>query len=236
MTRDSLTLLVWIALLTGCAEDVLSRLCIDDDATFDIEEVSVLEDAMGEPGTHDAVIVTYDEDALEDGASWRVSSVDVLVMIPLSEWDRGTGPSNLTIEVFDAANPNHVSPYILSQTLEVDALSWEDVSLQSPQVALEYNHKRAWWNFDFSSVIPETGMQSSEFLVSVFWQNGSSPAVGYSRYNRPCSENWTDYGDGFGWVLNSENSFFPITENECNHPMFRVNVETRVEKDSCGPN
>ena len=41
----------------GCAEDVLSRLCIDDDATFDIEEVSVLEDAMGEPGTHDAVIV-----------------------------------------------------------------------------------------------------------------------------------------------------------------------------------
>ena len=58
-----------LAMVTmGCAEDVLSRLCIDDDATFDIEEVSVLEDAMGEPGTHDAVIVGYDSSQLEVGA------------------------------------------------------------------------------------------------------------------------------------------------------------------------
>ena len=85
-----------LALVTmGCAEDVLSRLCIDDDATFDIEEVSVLEDAMGEPGTHDAVLVGYDPSQLEEGASHGVS-VDVLVMIPASQFGDGVNGQALT--------------------------------------------------------------------------------------------------------------------------------------------
>ena len=68
-------------------------------------------------------------------------------------------------------------------------------------------------------------MNSETFLVSVFWQSARSPAVGYSRYNRPCDENWTDYGDGFGWVLNTRARLFPSAGNDCNHPMFRRNVE-----------
>ena len=223
-------------MLAGCAEDVLSRLCINDDATFDIEEVSVLEDAMGEAGTHDAVLVSYDDSMLEEGATWRVSGVDVLVMIPASQFGDGVNGSTLTLEVFDANDPRSIAPYVLTQSLDIASLEWEDVTLTNPQVAIfEAEHKRAWWNFDFSGVIPEDGMGSTTFLASVYWQNASSPAVGYSRYNRPCSENWTDYGDGFGWVLNSENGIFGSRGNDCNHPMFRVNVETRIEKDSCGP-
>ena len=226
-----------LALVTmGCAEDVLSRLCIDDDATFDIEEVSVLEDAMGEPGTHDAVLVGYDPSQLEEGASWRVSSVDVLVMIPASQFGDGVNGQALTLELFDTTDPRGNTPYTLTQSLDISELTWEDVTLTQPQIAIfEPEHKRAWWTFDFSSVVPESGMNSETFLVSVFWQSTRSPAVGYSRYNRPCDENWTDYGDGFGWVLNSESGLFPSAGNDCNHPMFRVNVETRVEKDSCGP-
>ena len=60
--------------------------------------------------------------------------------------------------------------------------------MTQPQIAIfEPEHKRAWWTFDFSSVVPESGMNSETFLVSVFWQV-RSPAVGYSRYNRPCDE------------------------------------------------
>ena len=222
--------------LVGCAEDVLSRLCINDDATFDIEEVSVLEDAMGEPGTHDAVIVSYDDSVLEEESTWRVSSVDVLVMIPESQFGQDMNGRQLTLEVFDANDPRGTAPYVLTQALPIDELDWESVTLTNPQVAIfEAEHRRAWWTFDFAEVIPEEGMQSTTFLVSVYWQNAASPAVGYSRYNRPCSENWTDYGDGFGWVLNSENGIFGSSGNDCNHPMFRVNVETRIEKDSCGP-
>lgn len=235
---QKLSVVVGVLMLSqiGCAEDVLSRLCINDDATFDIEEVSVLEDAMGEAGTHDAVIVTYDDSQLEPGSTWRVSSVDVLVMIPASEFGAAINGRELTLEIFDTNDPRSAAPFIFKQAIDIDDLDWEDVTLTQPEVAIfEAEHKRAWWNFDFSAVIPEEGMQNTEFLVSVYWQDSRSPAVGYSRYNRPCSENWTDYGDGFGWVLNSENGIFGSSGNDCNHPMFRVNVETRIEKDSCGP-
>ena len=145
-------------MLAGCAEDVLSRLCINDDATFDIEEVSVLEDAMGEAGTHDAVLVSYDDSILEEGSTWRVSGVDVLVMIPASQFGDGVNGSTLTLEVFDANDPRSIAPYVLTQSLDVASLEWEDVTLTNPQVAIfEAEHKRAWWNFDFSGVIPEDG-------------------------------------------------------------------------------
>ena len=49
-------------------------------------------------------------------------------------------------------------------------------------------------------------MNSETFLVSVFWQSAQS-CGGYSRYNRPCDE-LDRYGDGFGWVLNSEAGSF----------------------------
>ena len=111
-----------LAMVTmGCAEDVLSQLCIDDDATFDIEEVSVLEDAMGNqaPMMRDR---WYDSSQLEVGAAWRVSGVDVLVMIPASQFGEGVNGQALTLELFDTNDPwNYLT---LTQSLDINKLDW----------------------------------------------------------------------------------------------------------------
>ena len=228
--------LVLTASLASCGQDTLRSVCVSTESTFDIEEVSVLEDAMGLPVGHDAVMVDYDTTNLPDGATWRVGSVDVLVMIPANDFETYDDDVKLAIEVFDSSSPVGQQAYVVEQTLNKADLTWEDVSLLNPQEAWELQQKRAWWNFDFSEAIPETGMSSTTFVAGVYWKYGAPPAVGYSNYNRPCDRNWTDYGDGTGWVLNSERNggigiFAP---NSCNFPMLRVNVEVREEGRSCG--
>ena len=223
--------------LMGCGEDTLWQVCVSTEGTFDIEEVSVLEDAMGLPSGHDAVIVDYDTSELPEGASWRVASVDVLMMIPAASFESYSNEVKLAIEVFDAASPVGQQAYVVEQTLDKTSLTWEDVTLTNPQETWDLQQKRAWWTFDFSDAIAETGMSSTTFVAGVYWKYGGAPTVGYSNYNRPCDRNWTDYGDGTGWVLNSERDggvglFDP---NSCNFPMLRVNVEVREEGRSCGP-
>ena len=83
---------------------------------------------MGEPGTHDAVIVGYDASQFKDGASWRVSSVDVLVMIPASQFGEGVNGQALTLELFDTTDPRGSTPYTLTQSLDISELGFKRTS------------------------------------------------------------------------------------------------------------
>ena len=219
------------AMLSSCGGDTLHEACKYTEAAFDIEEVSVLEDATGWSGYHDAVILTYDPSGLPPGGTWRPSSIDVLAMIPSSEFASFPQSVTLGVELFDANQPTPARRFIVWQTFDKNALTWTPVTLTSPTEATELTQKRAWWTFDLTKVLPETGMVSTTYLAGVVWpDNGRLLKVGYSNFNRPCSQNWTDYADGLGWQLNGNNG-----GNTCNWPMLRVAVEvTDPEGANCG--
>ena len=218
-------------MLTGCGEDTLNLItCIDAENIFDIEEVSVLQDAVSTPGMHDAIILDHDPSTVPEGGSWRVGEVEVLVMVSSLTFDFFPEDAELTIEVFDADIPLQTTPYILRQTVNKNELDWTDVTLDNPDSAFLKDQKQAWMKFNFSDVIPESGMLSDKFIVGVFW-HGIYPSLGYSNYNRRCDLNWTDYDDGSGWVLNGNNG--TNTEPTCNWPMLRVAVETISLREKC---
>ena len=50
------------------------------------------------------------------------------------------------------------------------------------------------------------------------------PNVGYSNFELPCPQNWTDYGNG-AWRQN--------TGADCSWPMFKIDVETRTQGEDC---
>src|SRR5690606_21578068 len=124
-------------------------------------------------------------------ATWRVGEVDVLVMIGASEFANYIDGQRVTVEVWDANEPNG-TPWRVEQEFRKDDLTWEDAYLSSPTEALERDQKSAWWTFDFGDVIPTSGMHANEYLVGVAWDSSGRPALGYSNFNLSCNENWTD--------------------------------------------
>ena len=226
-------LLASLATLLACQDEPLLQLCVEEEPGFDIEELSILEDATDFASGRDAITVRFDPSTLPDKATWRVATVDVLLMIPASQFAFYPEGVGLTLEVFDADDPTQVQPWRVSQVLDKSALSFEEVELRTPDNATELRQMRAWWRFDFRDVIPTEGMTASRFLVGAAWAPSGLPAIGYSNYNRSCSENWTQYPDTQQWVLNSELDQ-SAGENTCSWPMLRVNVETRVEAEDCG--
>ena len=81
--------------------------------------------------------------------------------------------------------------------------------------------------FDFADIIPEEGMQSTDFIAGVRWFPPANVAVGYSNFNRDCGLNWTEYGENTGWILNSTS----YGQNSCSWPMLRVMMENRYIDD-----
>ena len=195
--------------------------CISEDTDFDIEEVSVLEDAFGLPNLRDAVVLEYDAAHLVDGESWRVRSVDVLAMIPDILFQYMDDSEELTIEVYDAASPLSTTPWIKKQNLILSDLDWEYTALPGSAIG---GFQRAWWRFDFGDIIPEIGMVSTQYIVGIHWPFSGEPTVGYSNYNRACDKNWTNAGSGFS--LNSENES-QLGNDRCSWPMLRVQIENR---------
>lgn len=234
-------------LTAGCAKDTLSQLCVSEENTFDIEQVSNLEDAWGWLGLRDAINLSYDSSGLSHEGTWRVSSVDVLVLIPQSEFSNSAQNLQLEIEVFDSASPGSAVAWKVRQTLDVNALNWELITLPAPPsgavdaltglIPTEQGQYQAWWSFDFSTIIPETGMSSDDFSVAIYWPTSSYPTLGYSEFNRPCSSNWTNYDSaqpthgytGAGWGNNGER----FGSDVCNWPMLKVNVEKRDTSREC---
>ena len=236
-TRNYKLILCFLAgvSLTGCAKDELQAACISDAPTFDIEEVSTLEDSMGFPNTHDAIIISHDKSNLPVDGSWRVSSVDVLLMIPSSEFDYYPNNVELTIEIFGGTDPRFAPTWRVKQTVDTSKLEWIDVRLNDPHHAYEIGQRKAWWTFDFTSVIPESGMRSTNFIVGAVWENDSLPTIGYSNYNRPCDRNWSKYDEREGWMLNSDRNYDYGYDfgDICSWPMLRVHVEERIIAEDC---
>lgn len=199
---------------------------VSNQSAFDINNVSVLEATDQLYGGTDAVILDHDLTQVPANATWRVSSVDVLVMVrdfdfPGYPQSVGENQVALTVQVWDANTPVNPSKpaYQLRQVLSVSALTWNTVTLSTG------TFRSAWWRFDFAAatnpIIPETGMTAAQYLVGVKWESSSEPQVGYSNFNRPCDRNWTN-ATGSSWVLNSTQG---TGGNMCNWPMMRVNSE-----------
>jgi|GEM_PF-1243554 len=259
--------LLSLLVLSGCGEDrIVKRSCpevrtetteetvttttttTELESSFDIEQVSVLEATDVLENGADAVILDHDAAQLPPGSTWRVSHVEVLVMVPSWAFSAYPGSVGLTVEVWDAATP--MSPqrpaYRLRQQLDFSRLTWETASLPSG------NYRKAWWKFplaDPAKPVITQPMTAQRFLVGVRWDTSGQPALGYSNFNRPCDRNWTDTGNGV-WNLNSSYG----QPNTCSWPMLRVGTEvttevtktetvpvTRtvtvmVERDECAPN
>lgn len=228
--KTLLPLLTLVATI-ACSDYEIKELCVDKNNAFDVEEVSVLQDAAGYPGVRDAIVMDFDSGDFAADEGWRVVTVELLVMIPSWQFNSYGDNQPLTVEIYDADNPNTTTPWVVTQTIRSDDWHWREVTLPYDAAIAgqdgNYDQMRAWVSFDFSDTIPESGMTSDRYLVSVSWNPTSTLAVGYSNFNLACDKNWTDWGDGF--VLNSTTA----NANECSWPMFTLELETRRYQDSC---
>ncbi len=219
--------LLFLAALLSCGgEKVRPIPCISSQPTLAIEQVSSLEDAYNVEGGSDAVILTEDTSKNPAGSTWSVSTVEVLVMIPDEQFASLPASESLAVEVWDGNDATLTQPWVVTQTFDPRQITWTTVRLQSPQHSSITDYHRGWWRFDFAHVIPESGMTAKSFLVGVHWPRASGLLIGASNFNRPCAQNWTDYADGRGWVLNSNG-------NNCNWPMLNVNTQVVTLKTTC---
>jgi len=221
----------FVCALSACSEYDLKRLCVEVNDGFDIEEVSVLQDAAGYPGAQDAIILNHDASGLGPDSSWRVVSVDIMPMF--SDWalDFYGDDALITVKVWDGSDPTASTPWEVTKRIVKSDLSWADVTLPSDSATAgstgSFDQKWAWANFDFSDVIPDTGMNSEDYLVGITWNTLGIPAVGYSNFNLACDKNWTDWGSG--WQLNSTTA----SAEECSWPMLQVGIETSRYQENC---
>ena len=213
-------------------EDPTEEDCTDAFIAFDIEEVSTLQDAVSYSvanWTHDAVVLHFDDTQLTSEQTWRVSAVEILVLISEAHFNYFTDGQEISIIVFDTDNPNTSQPWIMTKEIVRSEHNWIDYIL--PQDAWhaglygEFSQKGMWLRFDTTTLIPISGMGSNNFIVGVMWPPPGMVKVGYSNFNQDCEKNWSDYGSG--WELNSENpEYFG-----CSWPMLRVEIETRSSGD-----
>lgn len=223
---------VYLLFLCSCSEYDIKQLCVDTNNAFDVEEVSVLQDAAAYPGARDAIVMDFDSGDFDAGEGWRVVTVQALAMIPSWEFDEYDDSSILSIEIYDANNPNSVTPWVVQQTIRRSDWEWREVRLPDDAATagqtFDFDQMRAWVSFDFATTIPQSGMNSAQYIISVSWPQDSGLAVGYSNFNLACDKNWTDWGSGFSLNSTTANAF------ECSWPMFRLELETRKYQDDCG--
>jgi len=219
-----------VPVLAACGSDhEVTQMCGHDAQGFDIEEVSVLEDGQGYPGMHDAVIMNFDTSTLPDGALWRVKSVDIMPIIGASDFDGFVDGERVTVEVFDGNNPKTAPLYASTKIFDLTDMDFQATTLDDPTTATERNQQFAWWSFDMTEAMPPGGMTTAgNYVVGVAWDGAGSPPMGYSNFDRPCDQNWTDYADGAGWVLNGATQ-----GSQCSWPMLKVQPEVIQEQTSC---
>jgi len=244
----ALVALAMLSTSSACGQDSLTTFCTTQDVGFDIDQVSALEDNWGWSGLADAIMLTYD--GLPPAADpnqepvWRVGEVQVMVMIGQAELDSYADDAELSVQVFDAANLRGATPYTRRQRLVRSSLRWSNYSFSSDPTGAasdfslyrERDYKMAWWPFDFRQVIPESGMSSLTYGVAVSWPTADTPLVGYSQFDRPCADNWTNYDNadpqhelsGTGWASNGDR----FDGDVCNWPMLKVSIE---RKQVCQP-
>lgn len=220
-----------LSLLLACAPDyAVHEICVEHEEGFDIEAVSVLQDAAGYPGSRDAVTMRLAPEG--DVESWTIAHIEVLAMVP--EWVFGNydGGDVLQLDIFDGHDPRTAPHYSLRKPIDVHALDWSPVRLPDDAfwagLREELDQRQAWMRFDLTEVLPEEGLQSEEITLGVTWGERGLPTIGYSNFNLDCGANWTDYGDGV-WEANGADG----DQLECSWPMMRVELETRSYAQDC---
>ena len=206
--------------------------CTESYVTFDIDEVSTLQDAVSysvATWSQDALVMNFDDSNLASDQTWRVSAVEILVLISDAHFPNFTDGQEIHIQVFDSNNPNSGTVWTMAQPIIRSEHSWSDYTL--PYDAWyagtygEFQQKGTWVRFDTTTVIPISGMTSTEFIAGVMWEPPGMVKLGYSNFNQDCERNWSNYGGG--WVLNSLNpEFFG-----CSWPMMRIEVEVVTPGD-----
>lgn len=206
--------------------------CTESYVAFNIEEVSTLQDAVSlsvAGWNQDAVVLSFDDSILSANQTWRVSAVEILVLISDAYYPHFTDGQEINIQVFDAPTPQVTSFWTMTKGIVRSEHNWMSYTL--PQDAYhaslygEFQQQGTWVRFNTTEVIPSSGMGSSEFLVGVMWEEPGMVKVGYSNFNQDCERNWSNYGSG--WGLNSENpEFFG-----CSWPMMRVEIEIITHGD-----
>ena len=76
-----------------------------------------------------------------------------------------------TFGVFDANNPNSVTPWTMSKSIVRSEHSWDSYTLPNDAWYMrgptEISAKGTWVRFDTRTVIPSSGMTSPSFLTGV---------------------------------------------------------------------
>ncbi|MGC6510379.1 MAG: hypothetical protein ACON4U_18315 [Myxococcota bacterium] len=206
--------------------------CAEAEVAFDIEELSILQDAVSYSvagWSQDAIVLNFDSSSLTPDQTWRVSAVEILVLISEAHFPNFTDGQDIHIQVFDSDHPNLAMPWTMSKSIVRSEHSWSSYTLPNDAWYAgtygEFQQKGTWVRFDTRATVPSSGMTSSTFIVGVMWEPPGMVKVGYSNFNQDCELNWSNYGSG--WVLNSENPVF----FGCSWPMMRVEVEVVTPGD-----
>jgi len=200
-------------------EEVSGEDCVENTTGFDIEEVSTLQDAFGLPMVRDGLSLEVDVSA----DSWRPVSVDVLVMFPEWYFDWYEDDNTLSVMVYQGSEPTGTG-YLVSRRVRKAELDWSRLRLPASAdwSGDDRDQVAAWMSLDLSAAIPEGTFTGPDVFVGVGWDGLGLPNVGYSNFELPCRQNWTDYGDG-RWSQNSG--------EDCSWPMLRIEIETLTEGD-----
>ena len=116
---------------SACSEYDIKQLCVNTNNAFDVEEVSVLQDAAAYPGARDAIVMDFDSGDFAADEGWRVVTVEALAMIPTQEFETYNDNYDITIEIYDANNPNTVNPWVITQTVIRSDWEWREIRLPS---------------------------------------------------------------------------------------------------------
>lgn len=216
--------------LASCSDDKVQKVpCVDPGGLVGIENVSALELTEAIPSGADAVVLEMSNQNIPEDGGWRVSAVEVLLVIPASDFDAYPKGLPLTISVWDNSEPANNPSVDVTQELDPSKLEWSDAQVKVAKNGQPVPVKQGWWKFEFADKFAFPGLASRIYTVGVRWpQGGDKPLVGMSHFDRNCGRNWTDTGDGKGFKKNGlDDSDF------CSWPMLRVNTQILTQRITC---
>ena len=91
--------------------------CSETFINFDIEEVSTLQDAVSYSvagWSQDAVALNFDDANLGPNQTWRVSAMEILVLISEAHFPHFVDGQEIHIQEYDSSNPNTGNSWTMS--------------------------------------------------------------------------------------------------------------------------
>ena len=220
--------------LLSCAEEELRKAmaCEVTEDAFATDAFSAFESiyTLGDQTGADAIVVTSPRPTdLPTGATWHLTTVDVLVArtltdVPQAPRDPG-GDLRLAVDIWEGDDPRDESArrWSLEQTVDPATLTWSAVDRQVLIESIQQAQGRvetAPWRFDFSSQLSELNMTASTYTIAVRWLTPNWPLVAVSDFKPgACSRNWVRRDAEAGRFMQPQTT-------TCSLPMFKVASRT----------